>query len=218
MLSALMKLPKLFSPPAASSPMPIDDLATTAPDIWKLEMYMRQLIFVPDDLKYGGPNHQLISESSWTKEPLHPACYTHSNYTFWKKDLGDKSYPVVLPENYRPSGFIRGEIIPAPIKGELWAIRPSCFRVLDKHRNYGVQFIRDRVPITYPYREIGFNKKQPLPKISDEYFTTVTAWMYIGIPEYWDPQIGGIFQTSHMDVYEHDVPKPYVKQFYKFEI
>jgi len=189
------------------------------PDIWKLEQYMRQLIFVPDDMKSGGRLNRLLTETSWTPTPLHPTCYTHDDYTFWKKDLGDASYPVVLPKDYRPSGYIRKDVIPAAIKGELWAIRPSGFLALDKQRQNGVQFRRERVMIKYPWRELGWSKTQPVPKISHlEYFTTVTAWMYIGVPEYWDNQIGGIFQTSQMDVFEHDVPKDWVNKFYKFDI
>jgi hypothetical protein len=41
--------------------------------------------------------------------------------------------------------------------------------------------------------------------------------MYVGIPKYWDDQIGGIFQTTQMDIQEHDNPRIWIDKFYQFE-
>lgn len=185
------------------------------PDNWKLEQYVRQLIFLPCDMKKGHRNHGLIEDH--INGPVYEDVYTAQEYTFWKKDLGEASFPVVLPGDYRPDAFTPYEVEAAPIKGELYFIPGHHMKELDKHRLNGVQFVRDRVNIRIPYRTVSFNKERPLPVISDhKYFNTVPAWMYMGVKDYWDPQIGGIFQ-SQMDLYEHDNPRVWIKKYYKFE-
>lgn len=187
------------------------------PDIWQLQQYTRQLVFVCDDLMTGGINNELVSAGSFIPRAFHPSCYTTHNYTLWRKDLGEYSFPVALPASYKPSGFVRWPVEPAPIRGELWSIRPSQFILLDKHRQNGVQCVRKRVEIRYPYRTVAYDKERPLPHISDQtYFTTVEAWMYIGDPNYWDPLIGGVFANSQMELYERDIPVPWMKKYYKF--
>lgn len=184
------------------------------PDNWKLEQFIRQLIFVPDDMKKGGKNHDLISEA--INGPTHSSVYTADPYTFWLKDLGGHSYPIVLPANYKPDAFTIVPVEAAPIQGELYFIRPSQFVLLDKHKQNGVQFRRDRVSIRIPYRTVSYGPAV-LPKISQHYFTTITAWMYTGVTEYWDPMIGGVFR-SQMDLFEHETPRAWMKHYYKFEI
>lgn len=186
------------------------------PDIWKLEQYHRQLIFVADDMQTGGKNNKLVAEASFTAEPAHPTVYTHHKYTFWKKDLGVHSYTIILPEGYRPTGFVRYPVEPARIRGELWAIRPSQFILLDKHKQNGVQFKRDRVRIKLPSRFVCYDDKRPLPNITDQPFHTVTAWLYTGVPDYWDAQIGGIFASSQMETQDHTAKA--IQKFYSFDI
>lgn len=189
------------------------------PDNWKLEQYIRQLVFVPCDMKKGGNNHHLIKD--FINGPSYEDAYTSKEYTFWKKDLGGHSFPIVLPGDYRPDSFLGPPemvepIESAPIKGELYFIPGSHVKELDKHRVNGVQFTRDRVNIRIPYRTVAFNKERPLPVISDhQFFSTVQAWMYVGVKDYWNPQIGGIFK-SQMDLYEHDKPRVWIKRFYQF--
>lgn len=188
------------------------------PDVWKLQQYMRQLIFVPDDMMRGQRNHEMIAEASASgDDPFHPSCYTLKPFTFWKKDLGTMSYPIAMEESFCPSSFVRWPPPPARIKGELYAIRPYQFIKLDKYKQNGIQFERKRVMITLPYRNVIFDRKHPVPEITIEYIETVQAWMYVGIPEYWDHQLGGVFQTSTMNLFEHDTARDWIKEFYKFE-
>jgi hypothetical protein len=187
-------------------------------DFWKLEQYMFQLIFVADELKRGGKYHSFIAEHSRSPEPVHPSCYTSGEYHFFKKDLGEgHSFPFALPSNYKPSAFLRYPPEPARIKGELWAIRPKAFISLDIHRQNGVMFRRERVRITYPTTPIAYSTQNPLPHILPDQIATVMAWMYIGIPTYWDDQIGGIFQNQ-LELREHEAKKIWIDKFYKFDV
>lgn len=188
------------------------------PDIWKLEQFKRQLIFVPDEMKTGFPHNNLVAEASFIPKPKYPVCYTRKNFTFFKKDLGVMSYPVVLPENYRPTGFVRYPVEAANIQGELWSINPTQFILLDNHKHNGVRFIRERVEITLPYREVGWNSSR-LPVVSDDKNDRTTpAWMYIGIPDYWDAMIGGMFAGSQVDLSEPESPRRRHNKFYSFEL
>lgn len=208
MFAALRKL--VTRHPAEESPLKKFQ-PDIAPDMWKLEQYKRQLLFVVGD----ETERDLAAEASFVPLPVHPTCYTESKYTFWKKDLGDNSYPVPLPENYRPTGYVRWPVEPARIKGELWSIRPSQFIMLDSHKQNGIQFRRHRVKIILPVRDVGWKNKN-CPIITADYVrATVPAWLYIGINDYWDAQIGGIFAGAQLDVSEQN--RKHAPQYYKFE-
>lgn len=194
------------------------DIPDRTPDIWQLEQYKRQLIFVPDDMKTGMPNNKLIADASFIPRPKYPVCYTRTSFTMWKKDLGKASFPVILPDVYRPTGFVRWEVEAAPIQGELWSIEPSRFILLDNHKQNGVMFQRQRVDITLPYREVGWGATK-LPKIGNDINTVFTpAWMYVGVTEYWDAQIGGVFARSQVEPKQPDLPRRRHNKFYAFEL
>lgn len=187
-------------------------------DYCKLEQYMFQLVFVADEMMKGKKHHSFISEYAHHPEPLHPSVYTSSPFHFFFKDLGHgHSYPFALPSDFKPDGWLRGREDPGRIRGELWAVRPRAFISLDIHKQVGVQFRRERIRITYPTTPIAWSNGRPLPKILPDVVKTIEAWMYIGIPEYWKDQIGGIFQNQ-MQRYEHLPKKIWIDQFYKNDL
>lgn len=186
------------------------------PDIWKLEQFMFQPIFIPDEMKLGKKQHDLIKEASYSDGPLHPEVYTSEKFTFWKKDLGVESFPIAMEYPYRPSGYCRVQPVPARIQGELYQIRPSQIIKLDIHRQNGVQFRRVKKDILVPYREVRYSKERPDPKLSEERIYPLQAWMYVGIPEYWDDMIGDMFTIRELNHFAHETPKKWIDDFYKF--
>lgn len=183
---------------------------SSTPDIWRLEQYKRQRIFVADNVL-----DEQLREASFVGQPVWPeCCYTHDKYTLWKKDLGAHSYSVILPENYRPTGFVRYPVEPAKIQGKLWAVSPTAFISLDKLRDNGVRFTRSRVRISLPWRFVAYSKKKPLPEISRDFLHTLDAWVYFGVPDYWDAMIGGIFASSQIEPSEHVHPRQ--GKFFRF--
>lgn len=194
------------------------------PDIWKLEQSMYQLIFIPDDMMRGKHNNHLIADAGRDGEtPVHPACFTLERFTFWKKDLGVESYGIPLPKEHEPTNWLRVRPTPAKIKGQLYAILSPRIKKLDIHRQNGVQFIRKRQMITLPFKYVKYNTASSaeigskFPVISTEYIRSVEAWMYIGIPEYWDNLIGDMFQVRECPKFELDTPKFWIGDYYKFE-
>lgn len=199
--------------PVAAEPelQPFDWRKPHTPDWWRLEQFETQLVFIPDEVKTNGKYHDFIEDEGLM---INPSCYTHEMMTFWLKDLGESSYPIPLPGDFRPEGFVRWPIEAAPIQGELWLLNPNQIYSLDIHKGNTVRFNRERVLIKYPYR--GVRNVGPNPKITPHCFKLVTAWMYKGLTHYWADQVGGIF-TSQMDLHEHDVPRDWIRKFYKFQ-
>lgn len=192
------------------------------PDIWKLEQSMYQLIFLPDDMMEGKVNHHLIEGAIRNDKPVHPACFTFERYTMFKKDLGDLSFPIPMERTYEPTNWLRVRPTPAKIKGQLFAILSPRIIKLDIHRQHGVQFIRKRQEISLPYREVSFNDKSDaelyskLPVISPYRLRTISAWMYTGIPEYWDNLIGDMFTVRECNKEALNQPQFWVDEYYKF--
>lgn len=184
------------------------------PDVYIIEQYVRQFLFVPDDLMVGGANHKLVEDA--VIGPVLNGCYTSDRFSFWMKNLGELSYPIALPEGFTPDGRTTVPVVAAPIKGQVLPIKPSRLIVLDKYRQNGVQFTRRRVNIRFAYRQVRHKPDRPIPSVHD-CFTTFPAWMYIGEPEYWNPMIAGIF-GGQMDLHRHDTPRVYMDEFYKFEV
>jgi hypothetical protein len=183
------------------------------PDLWLLEQYPRQRVFIADDLKTGKVNHKLIKEH----RPVHPDVYTLQKYTMWKKDLGGHSYPLPFEPGHdaQVPSLYRAE--PARIKGELYVLPSNLFwNVLDKHKQNGVQFTRKRVLITVPWRTVSFETDRPLPVISSDQTITIDAWMYVARPEYWDDYLGVHLGSKAVDTYAPNSPKVWLDEYYKF--
>lgn len=216
MLQALSKiLPWTQAPPVR----PKFDWDWT-PDQWKLEQFFEQLLFVADDMKTGGKNHHIVRDITPGAIPRNPIVYTHNKFLAYKHDLGkEHSTALILPPEYKPTGYFNpwDEPVPCKIQGELYAVQANKIYLLDKHMQNGVRFVRQRVKITYPWRYVSYGKDHPLPKISPHsYNDRITAWAYIGVPNYWDPMIGGVLAKA-MARTEHIPPRPWIGEFYKLD-
>src|SRR5579872_1423786 len=182
------------------------------PDMWRLGQYKWQHLFVMGDEN----ERDLAVEASFTQLPEHPTCYTEAPFTLWKKDLGKESYPIPLPETYRPTGYVRWPVEPARIRGELWKIHPEQFILLDSHKQNGIQFRRQRIKIILPAAEVAWRGKNGYPTLGDFHVRAIIpAWAYLGIEDYWDAQIGGVFAGAQLELREGN--RKYAKQFYQFQ-
>jgi hypothetical protein len=105
---------------------------------------------------------------------------------------------------------------------------------LDTHMQNGVQFRRKRVEILYPYRdhamvELGQEEiLKDLPSgsittkpeqgvrhyVSDERMVRLWAFMYVGVPNYWDELIDGGFAFTQIPTKSSD--RPGRKDYYQF--
>lgn len=161
------------------------------PDIGFLEENQRHLIFVFDDMMSGKSNSDMIVEYSLTGRWPLAHVYTEDRFHFWRKELGNRSYPIALEKAVSGYTEFRYDREPAKIWGELFAVRSEAFIKLDIERENGVQYTRRRVQVRLPYVH-----SNPVPDIKDAYFW---PWMYIGIHEYWDDQLAGIISSHPVD-------------------
>lgn len=208
-------------------PSKLQDWAWT-PDQAVLEQYAHQLVFIPDELMVGDTHPADLEED----HPLHgitcrvvnPSCYTHSKFLAYGRDLGKDSegnpliHPVIMPGDYQPSSFLRDPPEPAKVRGELHSCYANRIYLLDKYKQNGVRrYSRHRVKITYPFRNVRYDRMNPLPDITHHGFTTIVAWMYVGIPSYWDAYIGGVM-AQPMPLYTHEgKPRPWIGEFFDFK-
>lgn len=179
------------------------------PDVSTLEEYEWQLYFAPDETKKDHLKHDLIGSDRQYKFPG----FTQQNYHYWAH-----AAPFLPPIPLVPAAPVN--LLPffppvAKIKGEVYAIRPQRFLELDKYKQNGVEYQRQRIRLIVPYRKVLWLKDHNLDpsfgvqdvfsrsrytgnstKTSEEYVAIIRAWMYIGKPEFWDPLISAYDYTS----------------------
>lgn len=157
------------------------------PDMWKMEHYDWQLMFVYNEFLPGLIMHHLLEDPSLACSTEYYA-YTREKYVMWKRDLGTHSSPLLL--SVEPIGKASPR---AFVKGFLWAIRPKQYYQLDRYMQNEVYYHRERVEVDVPYREINNFDRRAVSELKHE---TVEAHMYIPIKEYWEPLLdhGAIFK------------------------
>jgi len=177
------------------------------PDIAKLEQYAFQLYFACDETQEGQSQYKLIEDGAY----VCPA-FTQSSFNYWQPNIPwEPPIPMLSKEIIKPLPFYPDI---AKIKGQVYAIRPKCFLELDKYKLNGVKYQRNRVRLLVPYRSLKFIKD--LSNIPDdiefvspeghvgrsvEKIVVIRAWMYTGIPEYWDKLISA-FDYGSVQTYQ----------------
>ena len=205
------------------------------PDVARLEEYEFQFLFCPDETMRGGKDYPLIEDSAFIGH-----AFTRKSYEFWLKDLGEFSFGIPLEET-PTSGIIGNWPKPHKIKGEIHLIRPHQFFALDMKRMNGVQFIRKRVHLLLPSRQVLWLKDPDISgyhpsavkvfngRTEDTYYEKdsivtsnervdiVKAWMYVGRPEFWDNQLDAGY-TGHKSVHTYQSKKIWLGEYYQYRI
>lgn len=189
------------------------------PDIYRLEKYQLQLLFVYDEW-LSDRRENFILEDSGEKIGVG---FSKDRFDFLIKSTDNSS--VAFPE---PSGH--------RIKGEVHAILPETFIKLDKLKLNGLKSIRDRVTILYPYRDARWLKNSP-----DGYFTQdghilpealqglkyeegpekifhLECHMYMGHPEFWMDMIySNPFMFDRVPRFEPKKDKQWLDAYFKYQ-
>lgn len=163
-------------------------------DIAVLEAHSWQLFFACDETQLGHSHQKMLGENVY-KCPG----FTQRGFNYW--DGG----PIFGSVPLEAEGIINQ--MPnypdiAKIKGQVLLVRPQSFLRLDEYKENGVQFTRMKVRIIVPYRNLKFIHDKNIPDPEIEYISecghigrtyekvcTIRAWMYIGVPEFWDKLI-----------------------------
>lgn len=173
------------------------------PDIAKLERYKYQLIFVYDEMMFGHPQEEVLKPEA----TILSKAITKNGYTLWKRKLGKQSYPVALDQKFH-------NLLKAPIKGELYRMRSKHFITLDSYKDNGVRYYRKRIDVVVPWKEVVRHKKTNVVITRAERKTEIKAWMYIGIPDFWEEILDAGFMSSPVRCFQPNDPN--LKPYYMF--
>lgn len=179
------------------------------PDNALLEQADWQIFFIHDDMKEGMRNHAKIK--SFGVKLLEGT--TQEGFTFYIHKFADDGSSLDIP--VAVTRQTTDKIIPwadqkgapsAHIRGDVYRIRSSHVKELDKFRENGVQFLRRRVKIRVDYRDrVAFKDRGTIVNFAKDYLNHhvsravvtspiektefIEAWMYVGPSEYWEEQI-----------------------------
>lgn len=225
-----MVFPKLFGTPSLPSDHEVNWLNMSvahSPDLGYLEQFEFQLLFCPDETQRGFPAHPLIEDSAFLC-----TAYTQKHFNYWQQRDG-------LPIPMLATNPTLTKLFPPSlkVKGELHAIRPYQFKELDNYKDNRVQFIRKRVSLIVPYREVLDLPEPTEPNVIDgvvqplplalmgkkgvlspyEKVHIVKAWMYTGNPAYWDDLFDAGY-SSHIfkAVRTVESRRPWLKEYYTY--
>lgn len=204
------------------------------PDIAKLEEYETQRLFVFDEWMSDRRQNFVIDEMGVRRG----AGFTKQKFQFrvFNGFLSPDWTPVA---NKDPEGYV--------IKGEIVEILPSSFLLLDKLKQNGVKFIRERVKILKPSRDVivfentteergvhhsmgvngvdwitgKFPDGHPLAGkkcwISPEKITPVFAWMYLGKHSYWNMYRNAPYLFQRVPTFKPKKDKEWLSEYYKYQ-
>lgn len=217
-MHALAKVfPKLFGTPNLPDQAEVDWLCESvrySPDFGKLEQYEFQLLFCPDETQRGYSQYSLIEDSAFVCR-----AFTQKLYNYWQQRDGQ-----LIPLEADAPAAVKYFPPSLRIRGELHAVRPYQFRDLDIYKGNTVQYIRKRVKLLIPFREViiaDYNdtdgKELPLCLqgkkgiAGPEQVYVVRAWMYVGKDSYWDP----ILSPFNFHAVQHHMSRrPWLKEYY----
>lgn len=165
------------------------------PDYAELVMTEGQLVFCPDEMMRGRRAHDLVENDLGMY-----MCTAQTNqvFTMFKKTLGKFTRPVVMDANEFPGKYRLVDY--APIKGEVYLLKPQQLKELDKWKKNTKIFTRRRVYLDIEYQFVHEERRvysvkgpgnEPLVRWENvpirqewEHYHKQDAWMYVGNPEY----------------------------------
>lgn len=206
----------------------LTDQSFHSPDLGYLEQYEFQLLFSPDDTRLGYERHSLIEDGV----PLAGA-YTQETFSYWVQESARSDgtvdrIPIPMRQHGQPA--VRYFPPALKIKGEVHAIRPYQFRGLDDYKRNKKQFRRQRVNVLVPYKVLRdeghvLSRKAPAYthplggknyKFEDpEKVYVLRAWMYVGMPDYWDNLFDAGFR-GFKTVNHYQSRRDWLKEYYDF--
>lgn len=176
---------------------------TFTPDAAILSRKESHLFFIADEMMEKHYDYaRLGAEATNICQVL-----TQDKFSYWKKNLGKKSFALALENGYTEKRQIRGELH--------LLLTEQIFK-LDEHRENGVQYDRKRVKLILPYTQTQMKYQQMGFVLEDVPLMdkTINAWMYVGRSEYWDKLLDGGYMFSPV---KHFTPhNPLLQQYYYF--
>lgn len=157
------------------------------PDRLWLERHDWRLLFVYCEMMHSRRMYHMLQEDSIN---LCKAFTETDDWVMYKKKLGEETFPIAFKSDLGK---------PLRIKGEIHAVRPHLFwNLLDKRFLNGTEFRRERVKLWVPYHI----KHQGVTIDHNEFIQRISAFMYVGVPEYWNTQIDGGYSFAPVSAFK----------------
>lgn len=190
------------------------------PDNGWLEQFKYQLVFCPDETQMLFPGYDLIKGGDFMTNG-----YTGLKFNYWEQKADRLAVPM------KATGPSFGNLFPPAlkIKGEVHLVPTERIKVLDTHKLNTVQFLRKRVDIFVPNRQLlkrnvdTMNRELP-PALQGEKIILgaerlwmLRCWMYIGNPEYWDDIFDAGYNSSAFKHVHHiQTDREWLKEYYYY--
>lgn len=207
----------------------ITDSVKHSPDLGWLEQHEHQLLFCADDTRPGYSHNCLISEHEFVA-----TAFTAYKFRYWYQQAGEDRIPVPMMEQPGETHLVRYFPPLLKVRGELLRVKSYQFRELDNYKANRVQFLRKRVNVFVPSRELRYARNtlaadepcafRPLPRalqgtlhpiLSAQRMTIVRCWMYVGRPEFWNDLFDAGFRGFKI-VNHYESKQPWLKEYYDF--
>ena len=204
----------------------LTDQSRYSPDLGYLEQSEFQLLFSPDDTRLGYSRYSLIEDSV-----VLGTAYSQETFSYWMQEVQAKDTVDRIPIPMRQQGTPTIRYFPPAlkVKGELHAVRPWQFKGLDDYKRNREQFRRQRVNVLVPYRMRVDEHGADLHGIEvpaalrgkghvfdlPEKVYVIRAWMYVGLPDYWDNLFDAGFR-GFKTVNHYESKRPWLKGYYDF--
>lgn len=186
------------------------------PDIYKLDQYEKQLVFIADELMKAFPLHLnfikgTVAHATEPKATQYcGTAYTRNLFSVFKYKVPGKVSPIILPTKYHVPRSCR-------VKGELWLLPAYYIPFIDMYKMNGEVFQRLRVRVDVPFRELKTTEQLSsyervdkriktwynIPKdlLTEPRIESNRAWMYVAIPSYWEPLLDGGYMFSPIKIF-----------------
>lgn len=164
--------------------------ARFTPDLSKLELQTKVLVFVYNEMQSSHEKNWRVSNGGL----FCGTAFTYEPFVMWKKNLGEDTFPFILRTRFRNDDMCR-------VKGEIWAMDPEHVIDLDNYMLNGIEFVRERLDLIYPFREVVW-KKEGGKQTSHLKHHKLSAEVYVGVPDYWNELIDGGLLYSKVKRFE----------------
>lgn len=197
-----------------------------SPDLHVLEERDFQLFFITDEMKRKEHKHSIMNAGS----AFLATAYTKSEYQFIQRSVEVEKPIAIAFEDKRTHAEKQGPIMDfaeylrsypyGKLRGELHAVRPYQINALDKYKQNTVEFIRKRTTVVVPYQE-EFEQRcrdtgEKLTFITGQQVYLIQAWMYVGVPDFWEPMLDAGFVFSAVKQFKSG--KKWIKNpYYEFK-
>lgn len=118
------------------------------PDYYDLAHRRELHVFIADEMMKG---HRAELPAEYAQR--YSGAYSVDGFLMFQKKLGRNTFPVIMRKDPQFTCGAMQRASVAPLRGELWKIKPEFIVALDNYRQNGDTFHRHLIEVNIPHRE-----------------------------------------------------------------